>query len=361
VAVPLLVLWAVIYPLINIIHSLDTNQFWVQCAQKTNVPGSCTFTQFTGYIICAIVFTNLFAVLIAGLYFWSTRRNTVILGATIAIIYLGLAATIIHTDDPVQLPLGLVLATGILVMAFIFTWATQREFAPTVPQQLGCLGQWLVLGTLLIIFLFGYAFFSLPKFFELESGLAFFYQGGAGVLHDAFWVALLMGGLALLQMVLLIRRQHAPMGMLRRFAFTALIVATVLFIASAIMGTHNDVLSGGVDALEGGSAVAVAGLCVGLGGVLISLYGAVRAHGMASAWPAVIVASALIGIAEAYIAYVLPGAWPDLVIFGFILAMAGAFAYTVAGPDAPIYDEVYANGGGALAEQGGGGFVITRP
>ena len=34
-------------------------------------------------------------------------------------------------------------------------------------MQLGCIGQWLVLGTLMLFFLLGYAFFSLPTFFEL--------------------------------------------------------------------------------------------------------------------------------------------------------------------------------------------------
>src|SRR5581483_2962864 len=126
---------------------------FVQCSQKNEIPASCTFTQFTGYIICAIVFTNLFILMIAGVYFWSTRRNTVILGATIATVFLALAATLIHTNDPAQTPLGIVIATAVVVLAFVFTWASQREFAPTAPMQLGCIGQWLVLGTLLLFFL----------------------------------------------------------------------------------------------------------------------------------------------------------------------------------------------------------------
>jgi hypothetical protein len=354
VAVPLLILWAIVYPVVGLIHSVDAQQFWVECSQKTNVPASCSFSPFTGQIICAIVFTNLFALLIAALYFWSTRRNTVVLGATIGIVFVGLAMIIVHTDDPTQLPIGLVLAIGIMALAFLFTWATQREFASTVPTQLGCLGQWLVFGTLLLIFLFGYAYFSFPTFFELESGLAFFYQVGQGNLHDAFWVALLMGALIVLQFVLLMRRKDAPMGMLRRLVFAANIVATVLLVAGVIMGAHNDVLTGGVDALEGSTATSLAGLCFALGGVLIALYGAVRARGIASAWSVAIVASALVGIAIAYIAYMLPSAWPDLVTFGFIFGMAGSSAYTVAGPDAPSYEEQYlvpTEGNGAVARQ----------
>jgi hypothetical protein len=357
VAVPMLILWAIVYPVVNAIHSVDTDQFWVQCSQKTEIPASCTFTQFTGYIICAIVFTNLFALLMAGIYFWSTRRNTVVLGGTIGIIYLGLAVTVLHTQVTAEagfaeLPLGLVVATGIVVMAFIYTWATQREFASTVPAQLGCLGQWLVFGTLIMVFLFGFAFFSFPKLFELESGLAFFFNPGAHQLHDAFWVALLMGALIVLQFILLIRRQDAPMGNLRRLVFTACIVATTLLLASGIMGVTHDVLSEGVDAMDGGSAVAVGGLGFALGAVLIALYGAERARGLASGWSIAIVVSALVGIALAYIAYMLPGAYPELVIFGFILIMAGAAVYAVAGPDVPLYDEV--------PLEGGNGFVVTE-
>jgi hypothetical protein len=359
VAVPLLILWAIVYPVVNAIHNVDTNQFWVQCSQKSNIPGSCTFTQFTGYIICAIVFTNLFALLIAGIYFWSTRRNTVVLGGTIGMVFLGLAVTVLHSQVTAdqgfaELPLSLMVATGVIVGAFIYTWATQREFASTVPAQLGCLGQWLVFGTLMMIFLFGFAFFSFPRLFELESGLAFFSNAGPHQLHDAFWVALLMAALIILQFVLLIRRQDAPMGNLRRLVFAACIVATTLLIASGIMGVSHDVLSGGWDAMDGGSAVAVAGLGFALGAVLIALYGAVRARGIASAWPIAIVVSALVGIAFAYISYMLPGAYPELVIFGFILIMAGAAAYAVAGPDAPLYDELY-----ATPEQGNG-FVVTE-
>lgn len=373
VAVPLLLLWAVVYPLINLIHGVDTKQFWVQCSQKTVIPGSCSFTQFTGYLVCAIVFTNLFAILVAGHYFWSTRRNTVVLGGTVALIFLALAATIIHVDDPVQLPLGMLIAAGILVLAFIYTWATQREFAPTTVQQLGCMGQWLVLGTLMIIFLVGFAFFSLPHFFELESGLAFFYQpgtadlqahnsfwgtGGTGI-HDAFWVLLLMGGLAALQMAFLIRRQRAPLSGLRAFALVAMLVAVILLVTSGIQGFHNDVLSQGIDAMEGSHAIAVIGLGFGLVGVLACLYGAFRARGIASVWTIAIVASVLVGIALAFIAYSLPGAFPELVLFGLILTMAGALAYTALGPDAPTYAEEYANGG-VFGDHSPSSFVASR-
>ncbi len=361
VAVPLLIIWAALYPVVNAIQSVDTKQFWVECSQKSNIPASCTFSPFTGQIICALVFTNLFVILIAGIYFWSTRRNTVVLGGTIGIIYVGLAVTTIHTDTSggafSVVPLGLVLAVGIVATAFIYTWATQREFASTIPTQLGCLGQWLVFGTLLLIFLFGYAFFSFPTFFELESGLAFFYQVGPGALHDAYWVALLMGGLIILHFILLQRRQSAPMGMLRRLVLVGDVVSTVLLLAGVIIGAKHDVLAGGVNALDGGSATSLTGLCFALGATLVALYGAVRARGFASPWPIAIAVSALVGIAIAYISYMLPGNWPDLVTCGLILGTVGSYAFAAAGPDGPEYEEYYPNG---ALPAGGNGTVLER-
>ena len=131
VGVPLLVLWVIVYPLVNLVQSVDTQEIFVQCSLKNEIPASCTFTPYTGYVICAIVFTMTFGLLIAGLYFWSTRRDMVVLGGTIGLLFLAIAVTIIHVDDPAQLPMGLIIATGIAVVAFFWTWSTQREFAST--------------------------------------------------------------------------------------------------------------------------------------------------------------------------------------------------------------------------------------
>ena len=107
-------------------------------------------------------------------------------------IWLGLAASVVHTatttELSTQVPTGLLTALSVSILAFIYTWATQREFATTRAQALGCVGHWLVLGTLLLVLMFGYGLLSIPKFFELESGLAFFFEPGVGGLHDAFWV-----------------------------------------------------------------------------------------------------------------------------------------------------------------------------
>ena len=352
VAVPMLILWAVISPLVNLIHGADTEQFFVQCSQKTNIPGSCTFTPFTGYVICAIVFTNLFALLIAGLYFWSTRRNMVVLGGTIGMIFLAIAPLVIHLDDPTQIPVGILLAIGIVVLAFAYTWATQREFAPTAPQQLGCTGQWLVLGTLLLFFLMGFAFFSLPVFYELESGLAFFYQPGYAGLHDAWWMLLLMGGLGLYQLVVLVRRRYHPMGNWRKFGLWVMAISLTLMIVAAIQGFHNNVLQKGVDAMEGSHALFVTALCFAIVGIAACAIAALRTR--AIAWLVAILVSALVGLALAFIAYNLSTPYPELVVFGFALTMVGALAYTAAGPDP---EDMYLNGYAAEDNT----FAVTRP
>ncbi|WIG60581.1 MAG: hypothetical protein OJF49_003329 [Ktedonobacterales bacterium] len=347
VGVPLLIVWALVYPVVNFVHGIDSNQVWVQCSQKTEIPTSCSFTPFTGYIICAIVFSMTFGLLIAGLFFWSSRRDMVVLGGTYGLIYVALAATVVHVDDPLQLAIGMIIATSIVIVAFVWTWGTQREFAPTSAQQLGCTGQWLVLGTLLLIYLFGFAVFSLPSFFEIEA-LALVYLPGANLLHDAFWGLLLMGGLAGFQMTLLIRRK--PMSNLRKFAMWTMLVAVALMMVGAIQGFHNNVLDQGINAMEGGHAVFVAGICFEIVGIATCLYGAWRASSIP--WMVAIGALALVALAFGIVIYNLPNPYPELIVAAFIVAMVGAFAYTAAGPDEEL-EYAEANGG---AES----FVVTR-
>lgn len=328
IGIPLLILWAAIYPIVYWIHQGDTQQFFVQCAQKTDIPGSCTFTPFTGYIICAIVFSIPFGLLIAGIYFWTTRRNTVVLGGTYGIVWIGLVATLIHQDNPEQLPIGLLVAVGIMLLAFVWTWATQVEFAPTRAEPLGCTGQWLVLGTLLLVYLMGFSLLSIPSFFETEA-LALFYQPGIGGLHDAFWGLLLMGGLAAFQITLLVRRK--TMSKVRKFAMWALLFAVLFEMVGSIIGFHWDVLFYGVDGMGGGQAWFVAGICFQVVGILAALYAAVQAGSMR--WALIIIVMALIGAAVGIIIYNMPFVYEELVEMGFMLAMVGAFAYVAAGPD----------------------------
>jgi hypothetical protein len=328
IGVPLLVIWAAIYPVVYLIHQADPSQFWVQCAQKTEIPASCTFTPFTGYIICAIVFSIPFGLFMVGLYFWSTRRNTIVLGGTYGIVWAGLVVTLIHQDDPKQTPIGLLIAACIMLLAFVWTWATQVEFAPTRPEPLGCTGQWLVLGTLLLVYLMGFSLLSMPSFFEVEA-LALFYQPGIGGLHDAFWGMLLMGGFAAFQITVLMRRK--PMSNVRKFAMWALLFAVVFEMVGSIIGFRWDVLYYGVDALGGGQAWFVAGICFEVVGILAALYAAVQAG--STRWALIVLVVALIGAAEAVIIYNMPFVYEELVELGFFIAMIGAFAYVAAGPD----------------------------
>lgn len=339
VGVPLLIIWAAVYPVVNWAHGVDTQQTWVECSQKTVIPGSCTFTPFTGYIICAIVFSLTFGLLVLGLYFWSTRRNTVVLGVTIGIIFMGLAVTLIHTDDPAQVPMGLMISIALFVLAFAWTWATQREFASTQAQPLGCTGQWLVLGTLLFFYLAGFSLFSMPNFFETEA-LALFYQPGHGGLHDAFWGLLIMGGLALLQLAIFVR--HKPMSDLRKFVLWALGIGVAGELIAAIMGFHTDVLTQGINAMQGSQAFFLTGGLFQLGGILIAFFGAMRAR--SAVWMVIIGSSTLIGFAVAIVMHSLPQAYPELVVFGVVLAAVGAFAYSALGPDLPPEEEYEANG-----------------
>lgn len=344
IAVPVLIIWAIVYPVVNAIHNADPNEIWVQCALKNSIPASCSFTQFTGYIICAVVYGGTFTLLILGLYFWSTRRDTVVLGGTIALLYLGIAVTIIHTDDPMQTPLALVMATGIAITAFVWTWATQREFAPTTAQQLGCVGQWLVLGTLTLVYIFGFAWFSLPSFFEVEA-LGLVYQPGKGGVHDAFWVVLLMLGFAALQFAILVRRQ--PMSTLRKFGMWAMGIGIASELIASVIGFHTDVLTGGINAMQGGQAFFLTGGLFQAVGILVCLFGAMRAR--STPWTVAIGVSTLIGLAIAIVMHSLQTAYPELVVLGVILASVGAFAYTALGPDAEEGEVVMANGNGYAA------------
>jgi hypothetical protein len=331
VGVPLLVIWAAVYPVVYGIHQLDSTQFFVQCSQKTVIPGSCTFTPYTGYIITALVVGLTFQVCALGIYFWSTRRNTVVLGATYGIIFLGLAGTVVHVDTPAQLPIGLFLALAIALLAFAFVWASQREFSVERAEALGCTGQWLVVGTGVLVYLAGFSVFSFPSFFESEA-LGLNYVPGSHTIHDAFWGALLLTGLVAMQLVLLTRRQ--PMSQLRKFIMWSLLAATTLELAGAIMGFNSDILSNGWDVAEGSHAIFVGGLCVQAAGLLAAFFGTLRAASLR--WFLITAVPVLVGGAIAYVAYYWPGDWAEIVVFGFILCSVGALAFAVAGPDWPM-------------------------
>ncbi|HEX8034567.1 MAG TPA: hypothetical protein VF510_12005, partial [Ktedonobacterales bacterium] len=146
-----------------------------------------------------------------------------------------------------------------------------------------------------------------------------------------------------------------PMSTLRKFVLWTLLIAVALQMVGAIQGFHHDVLQEGIDAMEGGHAVFLAGICFEVVGFAAALIGALRAQ--AIRWVIAIVAVAAVSAAFGIVIYTLPQAYPELVVAAFIAASVGAFAYSVAGPDAP--GEVVlagANGNG----QAPSSFVVTR-
>ena len=175
VGVVFLLVWLLVYPAVAWIHSwsfIGLGDYLTLCAKKTVIPGSCAFTQQAGYIVDAIITTNTFALLMAAVWVWKGRRNLVIVSGVTITAVLGLATLLTHMH-PDELLVAMVLTGGILTLAVIWTSVTRREFAVVGEQNLGCLGQWLVVGTCLLIYLAAFAFFSLPGFRETNPNIPF--------------------------------------------------------------------------------------------------------------------------------------------------------------------------------------------
>ncbi len=175
VGVVFLLAWLLVYPVVAWIHSwsfIGLGDYLTLCAKKTVIPGSCAFTQQAGYIVNAIITTNTFVVLMAAVWAWKGRRNLVIISGVTIMAVLALATLLTHMH-PDELLVAEVLTGGILTLAVIWTSVTRREFAVVGEQNLGCLGQWLVVGTCLLIYLAAFAFFSLPGFRETNPNIPF--------------------------------------------------------------------------------------------------------------------------------------------------------------------------------------------
>ncbi len=224
-----LALFLVAYPLVYWIHGWDTTNFLTVCAVKTDVPATCTFTQYSGYIIATLVNGAFFTAGLAAIYWWRKNRQAVILSIVISFLLCAFAAVVIHTDATLRV--ALFIGTAVLLLAMVWTYSTRHEFASVAPVQLGCTGQWLVLGTIILVYLAGFAFFSFQQFFEVEA-LGINYAGGPGQLHDAFWSLLVFGGLALVQFILLARRYG--LSNIRKFALWIIMLGMTMLIISGI-------------------------------------------------------------------------------------------------------------------------------
>jgi hypothetical protein len=189
------------------------------CARKAAIPSSCAFSQEGGYIIDAILTTNFFALLMGAVWAWKSHRNLVVIASVVTTAVIAGATLLIHTA-PGQLLVAMMLAAGMLILAAVWTTVARREFAVVGENNLGCLGQWLVVGTCFFVYLGAFAFFSTPTFPEVETNIPF--VGGLGVAPlpataggvppivapDAMVVVVLMGILAAVQFYFLTRNRY---------------------------------------------------------------------------------------------------------------------------------------------------------
>jgi hypothetical protein len=335
VAVPLLGIFVVLYPVVNWMYSTHfMGDYWVQCAIKTAIPDSCTFTPDIGYIIAGLVAGMLFTFMIAAGYLWNRKPAFVKLGSTFAFVFAALAVVATHDTIDLthanQLPVSLMLAIGIAILGVIWTVATQREFVPQAARNvaLGCTGQWLVMGTLLLIYLAGFAFFSYPQFFDTEQNLIS--AQGPTAVHDAYWVLLIAGGLAAMQFAFLSRRDK--LGSVRKLALWMILIGGTMEVAASV---HFN-LSVGPDPTNGGNPVNYAyfaGVVIEAIGISVAAYGALATKNIGLL--VTNLAFIFIGVVGAVTTLALGGGHDDVVVAFSIIGCIGAILYTIYGQDAP--------------------------
>ncbi len=331
VALPLLVIFVVLYPVVNWMNSVNlANGYWVECAVKTSIPDSCTFTPYIGYIIEGVVAGMLFTFMIAAGYLWNRKPAFVKLGTTFAFVFAALAVIGTHDANPAQLPVALVLGIGIAILGTIWTIATQREFVPAAARNvtLGCTGQWLVMGTLLFIYLAGFGLFSYPQFFDTEQNLII--VQGPLALHDAYWVMLIAGALAAMQFAFLMRRD--ALGNIRKLALWLVLIGAGMEIAASVHFNPG----AGIDLSSGGNPVNFAyyfGILIEVLGILVGFYGALTTKGFGLAVTSAITTFA--GAALAILFAVLPTPHYDVMVAFTVAAGLGTILYAIYGKDAP--------------------------
>jgi hypothetical protein len=132
-------------------------------------------------------------------------------------------------------------------------------------------GQWLVLGTVILVYLAGFAFFSFQEFFETEA-LGISYAPGPNQLHDAFWSFILLGGLALVQFILLSRRYRLS-GM-KKFSLWIVLLGITMLVVSGIQFSLE--FGNGVQGrlLISGVGLYLLGLLFVIGGSVLEIFSA---------------------------------------------------------------------------------------
>jgi len=209
-----LLVWFLIYPAIAWIHSwtfIGLGTYLTLCGRATAVPQSCAFSQQAGYIIDAFVTTNFFVLFMAAIVVWKGRRNLVVVSSLTITAVIALATLLVHMH-PDEIFIAELLTGGMLVLAAIWTSVARREFAVIGERNLGCVGQWLVVGTCLLIYIACFGFFSIPGFRETEPNIPStpgtgFNAGITGGVH-AVVVFIVVGILAGIQFYFLVRNRY---------------------------------------------------------------------------------------------------------------------------------------------------------
>ena len=164
-----LVLWFVAYPLLAWLHPLPVlGSFLTNCTREAVVPGTCSFSQDAGYIVDTLITTNFFVALLAAVAIWKSKRNLVVIGGIVIVGVLALTTLVMH-DTSGELPTAMMITAGMLILATVWTITARNEFAVVGESNLGCLGQWLVMGTCLFVYLAAFAFFSMASFPATET------------------------------------------------------------------------------------------------------------------------------------------------------------------------------------------------
>jgi hypothetical protein len=218
-----LLIWAFVYPVIYWMHTwtfIGLNDYLTVCAKKSDIPASCTFSPQAGYIVTAIITMNFFILLAGAIWAWKSNRNLVVVGSVVTTAAIAAATFLAHTA-PDKILVAMMLCAGMLLLAVIWTSVSRREFAVVGENNLGCLGQWLILGTCLFIYLAAFAFFSFPVWPpETEQNIPFVAGLAIGPpatgaeatatlpLADATIMFVLLGVLAAIQFFFLTRNRY---------------------------------------------------------------------------------------------------------------------------------------------------------
>ncbi|EFH85442.1 hypothetical protein [Ktedonobacter racemifer] len=217
-----LVLAVALYPLIGGLHFVPIlGPYFTLCARQSAIPATCTFAQQGGYLVDAIVTTNAFVILMGAVWAWKSNRNLVVVGSVVTVATIAGLTLLVHTA-PDQILVSMIFCAGMLIMAVIWTSVGRREFAVVGENNLGCLGQWLVMGTCLFIYLGAFAFFSIaPASWEPETAPNIPFIPGTVIAPpsinptapvmpqtDAVVMIILMGVLAAVQLYFLTRNRY---------------------------------------------------------------------------------------------------------------------------------------------------------